>query len=190
MTPAEVIALEAARYGRRGPPEDYGRFPVRLSADELAEFFFFDERDRELICKRRRECNRLGFAVQLGTVRYLGRFLEDPSSVSEQVVRWVARELGVDPSGRGAYARGEARWDHQAEIRREYGYREFHEPNVELELVRWLEARAWVSAESHRALFDRSVDHLIASKVLLPGASVLWQLVGTVCHRAAELGMS
>ncbi|MGO9955276.1 MAG: Tn3 family transposase [Solirubrobacteraceae bacterium] len=188
MTAAEVIALEAARYGRRGPPEDYGRFPERLSADELAEFFFFDERDRELICKRRRECNRLGFAAQLGTVRYLGRFLEDPCTVSEQVVRWVGRELGVDPSGLGAYARGEARWDHQAEIRREYGYREFHEPDVERELVRWLEARAWVSAESHRALFDRSVDHLIASKVLLPGASVLWRLVGTVCHRAAERG--
>ena len=79
MTPAEVIALEPAREGRRGPPEDYGRFPDRLSADELAEFFFFDERDRELVCKRRREGNRLGFAVQLGTVRYLGRFLEDPS---------------------------------------------------------------------------------------------------------------
>ena len=54
--------------------------------------------------------------------------------------------------------------------------------------MRWLEASAWVSAESHRALFDRSIDHLIASKVLLPGASVLWRLVGTVCHRAAERG--
>jgi hypothetical protein len=45
--------------------------------------------------------------VQLGTVRYLGRFLEDPCTVPEQVVRWVAHELGVDPSGLGAYARGE-----------------------------------------------------------------------------------
>ena len=152
MTSAEVIALEAARQDRRGPSNDYGRFPERLSADEVAEFFFFDERDRELVARRRRDLNRLGFAVQLGTVRYLGRFLEDPAGVPEQVVRWVARELGVGPSGLGAYARGEARWDHQAEICREYGYREFHQPDVELELVAWLEARAWVSAESHRAL--------------------------------------
>ena len=189
MTPAEVIALEAAREGQRGPPSEYGRYPEHLSADELAECFFFDQRDRELILSRRRERNRLGFAVQLGTVRYLGRFLEDPSRVPDQVVRWVARELGLDPSaGLGAYAQGEARWDHQAEIRREYDYREFHEPEVERELLGWLEARAWVSAESHRALFDRTVDELIASKALLPGASVLWRLVGAARHRAAERG--
>jgi len=35
-----------------------------------------------------------------------------------------------------------------------------------------------VSAESHRALFDRAADQLVASKVLLPGASALWRLVG------------
>ncbi|MGO9974442.1 MAG: hypothetical protein ACLPZR_11665 [Solirubrobacteraceae bacterium] len=45
-----------------------------------------------------------------------------------------------------------------------------------------------MSAESHRALFDRSVDRLIASKVPLPGASVLWRLVGPVCYRAAQRG--
>jgi hypothetical protein len=160
-----------------------------LSADELAEFFFFDQRDRELIVGHRRERNRLGFAMQLGTVRYLGRFLEDPCAVPEPVVRWVARELALDASaGFEAYARGEARWDHQAEIRREYGCREFGEPDVELELVRWLEARAWISAESHRVLFDRAVDQLIGLKVLLPGASVLWRLVGAARQCAAERG--
>ena len=73
---------------------------------------------------------------------------------------------------------------------REYGYREFQEPHVELELVRWLEARAWVSAESHMALFDRAADQLVAAKVLLPGASVLWRVVGTVRQRAQERSWS
>ena len=51
MTPAEIIDLEtaAARRERRGPPGDFARFPERLSADELAEFFFFDQRDRGVI---------------------------------------------------------------------------------------------------------------------------------------------
>jgi hypothetical protein len=189
LTPAEVIALDAAREGRRRPPADYGGLPPRLSADELSEFFFFDQRDRELILSHRREQNRLGFAVQLGTVRYLGMFLEDPSTVPDDLVRWVVRELGLSGSADlRAYARGEARWDHQAEIRREFGYRDFHDADVEFELVRWLEARAWVSAEGHRALFDRAVEQLIGSKVLLPGASVLWRLIGSVRQRAADRG--
>ena len=167
MTPAEVITLEAAREGRRRPPADYGQFPQRLSADELAEFFLFDQRDQKVITRRRGEQNRLGFAVQLGTVRYLARFLEDPSAVPEPVVAWVARELGLSSSDIRAYACGEARWDHQAEIRREFGYQDFHEPDVEREVAGWLEARSWVGAESHRALFDRATEQLISSKVLL-----------------------
>ena len=127
--------------------------------------------------------------MQLGTVRYLGRFLEDPSAVPEPVVAWVARELGLSgPADIRAYACGEARWDHQAEIRREFGYQDFHEPDVERELAGWLEARSWVGAESHRALFDRATEQLMSSKVLLPGASVLWRLVGAIRQRAAERG--
>jgi len=87
-------------------------FPQRLSADELAEFFLFDQRDQKVIRRRRGEQNRLGFAVQLGTVRYLCRFLEDPSAVPEPVVGWVARELGLPGAADiRAYACGEARWE-------------------------------------------------------------------------------
>jgi len=122
-------------------------------------------------------------------VRYLGRFLEDPSEVPPQVVRYVAGKLGIaDPGVLSSYAVGDARWDHQAEIRREYGLREWAEPAVQAEVIDWLQARAWVGAESHRVLFDRTVDHLIASKVLLPGASVLWRVVGAIRQRANERG--
>jgi hypothetical protein len=49
--------------------------------DELASSFFFDDEDRRLIACRRSDATRLGFAVQLGTMRHLGRFLEDPAAV-------------------------------------------------------------------------------------------------------------
>jgi hypothetical protein len=99
-----------------------------------------------------------------------------------------AREIGV-PSGTDlmAYGREEWRWAHQEEIRREYGYRPFGAPGVEEELVARLRARAWVSAESRPVLFARAVEHLIGAKVLLPGASTLWRLVGTA-ERANERG--
>ena len=105
------------------------------------------------------------------------------------VIRYVTSKLGIgDPSVFEEYARGEVRWDHQAEIRRRYNLREFSDQPTQAELTEWLQARAWIGAESHRVLFDRAVEHLISSKVLLPGASVLWRLVGTVRERANERG--
>jgi Domain of unknown function (DUF4158)/Phage integrase family len=74
---------------------DYGRFSRELSDDELAGCFFFTDDDRARIAVRRSEINRLGFALQLGTVRYLGRFLENPAEVPVSVLGWTARELAV-----------------------------------------------------------------------------------------------
>jgi hypothetical protein len=190
VTPDARILRFAAR-GRHagGPPAEYGRFPDELSLDEFASCFFFDDEDRRLIARRRTDMTRMGFAVQSGTLRYLGRFLEDPAEVPAGVVQWIAREIGV-PAGTDltAYGRGDWRWAHQDEIRREYGYRPFGHAGVEDELVGWLRARAWVSAESHPVLFARAVEHLIGAKVLLPGASTLWRLVGAAREHANERG--
>jgi Domain of unknown function (DUF4158) len=96
---------------------DYGRFSRELSDDELAGCFFFTDDDRARIAVRRSEINRLGFALQLGTVRYLGRFLENPVEVPASVLGWTARELAVPLSvSLVGYGRGRTRFDHQAEI--------------------------------------------------------------------------
>ncbi len=190
MTPDAQILRFAARASRVGGlSAEYGRFPAELSLDELANCFFFDDEDRRLIARRRTGATALGFALQLGTVRYLGRFLEDPAEVPAGVAQWTAREISV-PIGTNltAYGRGEWRWSHQEEIRHEYGYQPFGAPGVEDELAAWLHARAWVSAESHPVLFARAVEHLMGSKVLLPGASTLWRLIGTAREHADERG--
>ncbi len=56
----------------------YGRFVGVVSELDLARFFFLDDDDLTIVGRRRGAANRLGLAVQLGTVRYLGRFLDDP----------------------------------------------------------------------------------------------------------------
>ncbi|MGW3134934.1 DUF4158 domain-containing protein [Streptomyces sp. NPDC001139] len=38
--------------------------------------------------------NRLGWAVQFGTVRYLGTFLDNPQDGPDVVVDYVAEQLG------------------------------------------------------------------------------------------------
>jgi Domain of unknown function (DUF4158) len=168
---------------------DYGRFSRELSDDELAGCFLFTDDDRARIAVRRSAINRLGFALQLGTVRYLGRFLENPVEVLASVLGWTARELSVPLSvSLVEYGQGRTRFDHQAEICAAYGYRPFDTAGVEREFVAWLRARAWVGAESQRALFARAAEHLIGLRVLLPGHSTLWQLVASARERADARG--
>jgi len=56
--------------------EGYGRFGS-YSRVEMERFFHLDDEDRRLVAMRRRDYNRLGFAVQMVTVRHLGMFLPD-----------------------------------------------------------------------------------------------------------------
>jgi hypothetical protein len=77
----------------------HGRFTGEPSRADLERFFFLDDADRGLIQKRRGEHNRLVFAVELGTVRYLGTFLADPVDVPWSMMNYVAVQLDVpDPS--------------------------------------------------------------------------------------------
>lgn len=61
----------------------------------MERFFYLDDADRNLIARRRSDHHRLGFGMQLGTVRAVGRFLEDPLEVPWAAVEFVAVQLGI-----------------------------------------------------------------------------------------------
>jgi hypothetical protein len=65
---------------------------------------------------------KLGFALQLVTVRWLGTFLEEPLDVPGVVLEFVAEQLPVeDPSQVKRYTeRRPTPFDHQQEIRQVY----------------------------------------------------------------------
>jgi Domain of unknown function (DUF4158) len=79
----------------------YGRFTGELLAGEVERFFYLDDADRQLIALRRSDHHRLGFGVQLGTVRAVGRFLEDPLDVPWLAVEFLADQLEIADAALG-----------------------------------------------------------------------------------------
>ena len=83
---ASVISARAINWGFIADPSPY----------ELERFFRLDADRLRLLKGKRRDVNRLGFAVQGGTVRMPGTFLgEDPTAVPAGVAGFVAEQLGV-----------------------------------------------------------------------------------------------
>ncbi|MFF5211064.1 DUF4158 domain-containing protein [Streptosporangium sp. NPDC000396] len=160
---------EAARYGRFcGPP----------SRAELEKVFFLDDADRRLVKRCRGPHNRLGYAVQLTTVRYVGRFLTDPlDGVPTEVIDSLAEQLGIqDASCLKKYAQREGTHrEHAGQIQKIFGLKDF--ADCEGEFVASLAAHAWNSGDGPTALFQWSVHWLRENDALLPGVTTLTRLV-------------
>ncbi|WP_330230314.1 DUF4158 domain-containing protein [Nocardia sp. NBC_00508] len=155
-----------------GAAPGYGQFGG-LTRVDLERFFHLDDNDHELIAARRRDSNRLGFAVQLVTVRYLSMFLANPLEVPVEVVDHLAEQLGIDdPSCVKAYTdRKQTRYDHQAEIIRKHGLIEF--ADIEGELATWIADQAWTTGDGPKALTAGAVRWLREKGALLPGITTL-----------------
>lgn len=160
----------------------YGSFKEVPTRPELERFFFLDDEDRLLIAKRRGDHNRLGFALQICTVRYVGLFLADPLDVPWAVVDYLAEQLGVEDAScvKRYTERQMTPYEHAWEIRDAYGYRDFEDAGWGRRFRTFLHGRAWTHAEGPVALFDHAVAWLRRHRVLLPGVSVLARQVSEV----------
>ncbi|GJF27110.1 hypothetical protein SHO565_76740 [Streptomyces sp. HO565] len=167
--------------------EAYGKFAEEPTRPELERFFFLDDVDQDLIALRRTEHHRLGFALQMCTVRYVGLFLEDPLAVPWPVIEHLAVQLGIeDPSVVKRYMeRRQTLYDHAWEIRDAYGHHPYEDDEWGRRFRTFLHGRAWTHAEGPKALFDHAVGWLRRHRVLLLGVSVLARQVSEV-RRVAE----
>jgi TnpA family transposase len=167
----------------------FGAFTDEPTRPELERFFFLDDEDRKLIAKRRGDHNRLGFALQMCTVRYIGLFLEDPLVVPWPVVEHLAAQLEIeDASQIKRYTeRQMTAYEHAWEIREAYSYQLYEDHAQGRKFRAFLHGRAWTAhAEGPKALFDHSVGWLRRNRVLLPGVSVLARQVAEVRRMAEE----
>jgi Domain of unknown function (DUF4158) len=95
----------------------------------------------------------------------------------------------ADPSQVKRYTeRMKTRFDHQWEIRRVYGLKEFAE--VETEFVDWAAARSWTSGDGPKAIFLDGMAWLRERKILLPEVTTLARLVARTPPRSVVIRMA
>ena len=93
----------------------------------------------------------------------------------------------ADASRVKRYAERQAtQWEHAAEIRQVYGYRDFSDQGGQRELRPFVDARAWIRPEGPAALFDQAVAWLREQRVLLPGSACWPRLVAEIRGAAGD----
>lgn len=165
----------------------FGRYAEPPSSEELERYFYLSDDDRQTVAALRGHANRLGYAVQLTSVRYLGTFPDDFTAVPEEVIQTLRRQLGV-PFGAwlSGYATSRQRQRHAADIVIRYGYRAFNDPIVGFRMSRWLYAMCWTGTDRPGELFNRATTWLLTHKVLLPGITVLERYIAQLRSRVEE----
>jgi TnpA family transposase len=167
----------------------YGCFNGDPSPNDLARYFYFNETDLACINAKYSDHARLGFALQLATVRYLGTFLEDPLNVPAIVLLNVSRQLGIknpDKIEIKDYNDGDLQRRHAREIREQYGYVENTDHRIGLRLTRWLYNLCWIGNERATILFERAKTWMLVHKVLLPRCGQLERYIAHLRERAEQ----
>jgi TnpA family transposase len=109
------------------PPADRDRlngFPAQIPDDDLRAFFLLSEADQQVINHQREAHTRLGFALQLCALRYLGFAPDDFETTPWEAVVYVAQQLAVPPEALHTYGRRmKTRTTHLQQVQAYLGFR-------------------------------------------------------------------
>jgi len=158
-------------------PEQRQSF-MQIPEDEwiLGTYFTFSKRDLEIVNKRRREENRLGFAVQVAILRYPGWPYTHIKSIPDSVIQYISKQIGASPSSLGHYPQREnTLWDHLKEIRSEYDFVTFTLSEYRM-TFKYLHQLALENGDAIHLLHE-CIDFLRKNKIILPAITTLERMV-------------
>ena len=172
MTAKEQFLSKRKRYQPISLPQEF-------SDEEMARDWTLSAEDKVEIGKYRKS-NRLYIAIQLCAVHLYGRFLNQVHDVSPRIVNYVGSQLDLAPSLTIQVPEREATYlEHRQNILSYLGFQRFDE-NAQEQLKIWLEEQAQ-SGLLPNELFQQAESYLLASRILLPGPSVLERLIIHIC---------
>lgn len=163
-----------------------GNFAGAPSTDQLQLYFQLTDFDRDLINEMRSAATQLGFAVQLGSVRFLGTFPNELQQVPQAIIDYLAAQLSLSALSFTQYTRRMTINQHQNLIRQRYHYRNFTDPAVNQSLADWLLKRAKYTNETNKLLYDMLLKKCLDEKILLPGITTFERFVSQIIELAAD----
>ena len=163
----------------------YRQYAGELSIEQLDQYFYFSEIDLEQINEARTDSNKLGFALQLGTVRFLGGFFESVKNIPSTVVHYVASQLKVNPDIVNDYTSATTIKNHKQKIQSTFNYRKLT-GETRKEMLAWFFERAMVTSERESVLIDQFLHLLLTEHILLPRITSFERLVASTLDQAKE----
>lgn len=145
---------------------------IPLDADSMARCFTLSRPDRHLVAARRRDANRIGFAVQLALLRHPGIALAQLEQPVEPLVQWLAKQLEIPAAPFTGYARRpQTMTDHARLLAITLGLRS--PANADLPMMIEAAAQAAWSTDHGQPIAAAVVSALRAAAVILPASSVI-----------------
>ena len=152
------------------------RFPTEIPSEDLIGYFTLSERDQLLVRGQRRDHNRLGFALQVCALRYLGFVPTKLHSAPPAAIGHLAQQLGVVPRCLVRYGeRSQTRTGHLQEVLAHLGFRKARPSDLKA-LKTWLVDRG-LEHDRPSLLFQLACEKLRTDKIVRPGLTCLERMV-------------
>jgi hypothetical protein len=153
------------------------RFPDEIALQDLRGSFTLKAADRDLVFAQHGPA-RVGVAVALCALRFMGFVPDDLASLPEHALVWVCEQVEADPADVLAYRRrAQTRSEDLAAVRSHLGFRAASAQDLDA-LARWLVGRA-VEHDQPSALFSLAAEHLLARQIARPSVEQLARLIAT-----------
>jgi len=158
-------------------------FPRHIPSDDLITYFTLSPTDMAWVQRHRGDHNRLGTALQLCAIRYLGFCPDDLSRAPAKSLGYLSDQLKIPMTALDAYGvRVHTRTDHFLEAAAYLNFRNA-EPNDLENLIKWLIDRA-LEHDRGSLLFQLAAEKLRRDKVVRPGVTTLERLVTSARMKA------
>jgi TnpA family transposase len=152
------------------------RFPDEVLDADCVVYFTLTPADKALIESKRGDANRMGIAVLLCSLRYLGYFPANSQYPPRNVTAFVAAQVEASAKDLAEYAdRDQTRREHLSEVMKHLGFRRLRSQDRQA-LITWLGERA-LEHERPATLLQQACEHLYQLRLVRPAITTMEEVV-------------